>query len=79
MQPLGRFAQVEQYRRKLELLAEGKLVEAMRVVTGGSSATAKAVGKIGGDDVEGAVFLPSKFAIFWSFVMMTSKWAKSIT
>ncbi|KAK9909518.1 hypothetical protein WJX75_003467 [Coccomyxa subellipsoidea] len=50
-------AEVEQYRRKLELLAEGKLVEAMRVVTGGSSATAKAVGKIGGDDVEGGLDL----------------------
>lgn len=47
-------SQVEQYKRKLELLAEGKLVEAMHVVTGGSSATAKAVEKIGGDELEGA-------------------------
>ena len=35
--------QVQKYRRRLELLAEGRLVEAMQVQTGGSSATAKAV------------------------------------
>ena len=57
VQPARHCIQVEQYRRKLELLAEGKLVEAMRIVTGGSSATAKAVEKIGGD--EGALYLAS--------------------
>jgi hypothetical protein len=35
--------QVEKYRRRLELLGEGRLVEAMLVQTGGNSATAKAV------------------------------------
>lgn len=35
--------QVQKYRRRLELLAEGRLVEAMQVQIGGSSATAKAV------------------------------------
>ena len=35
--------QVEKYRRRLELLDEGRLVEAMLIQTGGSSATAKAV------------------------------------
>ena len=35
--------QAQKYRRRLELLAEGRLVEAMQVQIGGSSATAKAV------------------------------------
>ena len=35
--------QVQKYRRRLELLAEGRLVEAMQVQTGGSSRTVKAV------------------------------------
>ncbi len=34
---------MQKYRQRLELLAEDRLVEAMRVQTGGSSATAKAV------------------------------------
>ena len=34
---------MQKYRRRLELLAQGRLVEAMQVQTGGSSATAKAV------------------------------------
>jgi hypothetical protein len=37
---------VRQYKLRLELLAEGRLVEAMQVVTGGNSATAKTVDKI---------------------------------
>ena len=35
--------QVEKYRLQLELLREGRLVEAMAVRTGGTSQTAKAV------------------------------------
>ncbi len=35
--------QVEKYRRRLELLVEGRLVDAMRIQTGGKSATAKTV------------------------------------
>ena len=45
--------QVEKYRQRLGLLAAGRLVEAMSVQTGGSSATAKAVDTMqdaGGED-----------------------------
>ncbi len=42
---------MEQYKTRLELLGEGNLVEAMQIVTGGSSATAKAVEKMGQDGV----------------------------
>ena len=38
--------QVEKYRLQLELLREGRLVEAMAVRTGGNSATKKAVKSI---------------------------------
>ena len=38
--------QVEKYRLQLELLQEGRLVEAMAVRTGGNSATKKAVKSI---------------------------------
>ena len=40
---MGDLMQVEKYKRRLELLREGRLVEAMAIQTGGSSATAKAV------------------------------------
>ena len=40
---MGAPVQVEKYRRRLELLREGRLVEAMGIQTGGSSATARAV------------------------------------
>lgn len=45
---------MEQYQRKLELLAQGRLVEAMQTLTGGNSQTAKAVEKLQGGMSEGA-------------------------
>lgn len=45
--------QVQHYKRRLELLAEGRLVEAMQIVTGGNSATAKAVDKMDAADAAG--------------------------
>ncbi|CAL8467924.1 g7462 [Coccomyxa elongata] len=50
-------AEVEQYRTKLELLTEGRLVEAMQIMTGGNSNTAKAMQKMQGDMSEGGVDL----------------------
>ena len=42
------------FQRRLELLGQGCLVEAMQVAIGGSSATAKAAGKLTSDEGEGA-------------------------
>ncbi len=39
----------------MELLTEGRLVEAMQTTTGGNSNTAKAVEKMQGDMSEGAL------------------------
>lgn len=48
---------MQKYRRRLELLAAGRLVEAMQVQTGGSSATAKAVD--GMQDADGERIYPT--------------------
>jgi hypothetical protein len=47
-------AQADLFQQRLQLLGEGRLVEAMRIGIGGSSATAKAAGKLTGEEGDAA-------------------------
>lgn len=62
--------QVEKYRLQLELLREGRLVEAMAVRTGGTKATNKAVKSM--EDGEGEHLPPSTSHVPPSHVLASS-------